>query len=1122
MAIIVMLAVSPNFAAAQTALKIYGRVVDVAGNPIPGAAVLNKDVAQSGTVTDIDGKFFLSVPKECTLEVSFLGMKTVVVKSVFSKEMVITLEDDLESLKSAVVTGYTEIDRRMLTSSVTTIKAEDLERVAALSIDQMLEGKAAGLQINTLSTTPGAAAKVRVRGSGSFVGSREPLWVIDGIPYEDPVELDAAEINSLDNINLIGNAITGLNPNDIESINVLKDASATAVYGSRAANGVIVITTKRGTSGRNAVSYQGTATVISAPTYDQFNMMNSLDRVDVSREMYQNSMAFKTSGSINPVGYEGALMQYWKDRDYDAFSSKVGAMETLNYNWIKEYYQPAVQQSHSVSMSGGNDSARYYASLAYNKQPGTEIGTGLDRITARINLDVNIRPNVLVGFNIEGYVQKAYYNTGVNAFDEAYYGNRAISPYNEDGSLFYYDRSTGYQDAIPTFSGLGGGAYPTTKVKETLVYGKYSPLHERDVNNYTVDNKGHSFRANLQWDINEDLRWTTLLSYRNTNTNEKKTYDESSWVMTVLRGDDIEDIANRSDKYRALYTVVPTGGLYNASYNESETKLIRNQLNYKKTFEGKHYLNVNLTQEAQSILYKGANNWCSGSYFENQGNAFSKYPQWSPSTYSSATVESNNGLIPYAAIYKAFSGQASNYSAFPTITDKVTNTMSWLGIVTYSYSNLYTVNFNIRNDGSNAFGQYEKNKFRPSWSVSGRWNIHNEKFMDNASWVDELAMRASYGYRGTRPGATPYLTLTNYQQQSLYYPMYSSQLSSLGNSNLKWEKSATVDLALEFSLLKARISGEFDFSYTNATDLLLTRPVSMVNGMASVLYNGGEKDDFNYEFTINAIPIKTKDFTWSLNLNYTYLKEKVIKGADDSYIEVAKYLNGDIVTAGFPVDGFFSYKFTGLNEAGLPTFDGLADQHANEYEKLLNGMVYMGNRLPQHYGGFSTNLRYKRLTLSVVASYKFDYAIRLLKLYGDGTSMPRSYVNLSNDFINRWRVEGDEATTAIPKLNETTTSISAVGITESSVTTGYSTLESMYDMSDVRTVRGDHIRLKSITLSYKVPEFWKINGMTVRLQGQDLGVFCFDKNLKGMDPDQQRSIGMPVLPTYTCALNFSF
>ncbi|MCF0175360.1 MAG: SusC/RagA family TonB-linked outer membrane protein, partial [Bacteroidales bacterium] len=915
------------------ATTLTGVVKDQNGETLPGVSIIIVGTKR-GAATGIDGKYTIDVNKGEKLQFSMVGMVTQTMTYNGQKTINVVLQDDVNALSDAVVTGYAEIDRRMLTSSVTTIKADELERVSALSVDQMLEGKAAGLQINTISTTPGAAAKVRVRGSGSFVGSREPLWVIDGIPYEDPVDLDAAEINSLDNVNLIGNAITGLNPNDIESINILKDASATAVYGSRAANGVIVITTKRGTAGRNSVNYQGTATVISAPKYSQFDMMNSLERVDVSREILENNMSFPSFGSMNPVGYEGAVLEYWKDRDFAAFSSKVDKMETLNYDWFKEYYKPAIQQSHSVSMSGGNDVARYYGSLAYNQQPGTEIGTGLDRITARINLDVNVRPNVLVGFNVEGYVQDAYYNNNINAFNEAYYSNRAISPYNEDGSLFFYEKSIGYQDKISQMSAVSGATLPSSNLKDSNIYGKYSALHEREVNKYTVGNKGYSFRTSVQWDITKDIRWTTLLSYRNTSTNELRTYDESSWVMTVLRGDDIEDMADRSAEYKNVYTVVPNGGMYTASYNESITKLIRNQLNYKKTFNRKHYINVNLTQEAQSILYKGANNWQAGGYFENQGHAFSTLPKWN-GTFSGKTISSNNESLPYAAAYKAMSGQASGYSVYPEIKDKVTNTLSWIGIATYSYDERYAVNFNIRNDGSNAFGQYEKNKFRPSWSVSGRWNIHNEAFMQNVTPLDELAFRASYGFRGTRPSATPYLTLYDYQQTSLYYPLYMSQLSSLGDSNLKWEKSATTDIALEFSLFKARLTGEFDFSYTNAKDLLLTRPVSLVNGVASVLYNGGEKDDFNYEFSLNAIPVRTKDFTWSINVNYTYLKEKVIKGADDSYIEISKYLNGNIITSGFPVDGFFSYKFTGLNENGLPTFDGLTDQHANEYDKLL-------------------------------------------------------------------------------------------------------------------------------------------------------------------------------------------
>ena len=988
----------------------------------------------------------------------------------------------------------------------------------------MLEGKVAGLQISTLSTTPGAAAKVRVRGSGSFVGSREPLWVIDGIPYENPVELDASEINSLDNINLIGNAITGLNPNDIESINVLKDASATAIYGSKAANGVIVVTTKRGKEGvKPVITYQGTVSVMTPPTYSDFDTMNSLERVGVSREMYNRSLSFWTNGAMQPVGYEGALQTYWKDGNFAAFQNKVSDMEVLNYDWIKEYYKPAVEQSHSVSLSGGNKTARYYTSLAYNNQPGTEIGTGLNRITTRANVDVNVLPNILVSLNLEGYVQDAHYNLfsdGTTAFNQAYYSNRAISPYLDNGDIMFYEKKTGYMDsverAINNISGIASSTFYYNISANEDIYGKYSALNERNVNEYNVKNKGYAFQTTFQWDITKDLRWTTRLAYRNTTTDEIKTYGPTSWAVTVLRGDDMEDINDRSTNYINAYSAIPAGGLYRGSYNESISKLIRNQLNYTHTWN-KHLVNVNLTQEASSVLYNGASNWDAGGYQKNQGHYFSKLSNRGTPSYNST----NTSWILNPAGYKALAGLLSNYDVYPTITDKTTNTMSWIGIFTYSYADRYILNFNIRNDGSNAFGQYEKNKFRPSWSVSGRWNIHDEPFMVNKTWVNELAVRASYGYRGTRPSASPYMILTNYYQDADYLPLYISELSSLGNANLKWEKSATFDFGLTASVFDNRFSGEFDFAYTNATDLLLSRPVSLVTGAATQLYNGGEKDDFCYEFSFRAIPIKTKDFTWAINGNISFINEKVIKGADDSVITIDKYINGTMITAGAPVDGFFSYKYTGLNSEGLPTFDGLAQKASTEYEKLLNGMVYSGSRLPLVYGGLSTDLRYKRLTLNINATYKMDYTVRLLALYNAGTSMPRSYENLSDVFNARWQKPGDEANTNIPRLNATTTGIDKIGIEESSVTTGYTTVESLYDVSDIRTAKGNHIRLKSITLSYQVPEFWGIKGMTVRAQAQNIGVFCFDKNLRGMDPDQVRNIGMPVLPYYTFAVNFS-
>jgi len=1108
----------------QTSAKntVSGVVIDKDGNPVAGASVVVKGT-KIGLNADADGQFSIAVSKGQTIVVSMIGFITKEIVYDNQSSLKVKLEDDTYTLNDVVVTGYTTINKRMLTSSATTLQREDLELLGTLSIDQMLEGKVSGLQITTSSMTPGAAAKVRVRGSGSFVGSREPLWVIDGIPYENPVDLDASEINSLDNINLIGNAITGLNPNDIETINVLKDASATAIYGSKAANGVIVITTKRGKEGAKPVlTYQGIASVVSAPTYSDFDTMNSLERVDVSREMYNRSMSFWSNGAMQPVGYEGALQTYWKTGDFQAFQNSVSQMETLNYDYIKEYYRPALQQSHSVSISGGSKTARYYASLAYDKQPGNEIGTQLERLTSRANIDVDIRSNMLLSFNLEGYSQDAHYNlfgTGTTAFNEAYYANRSISPYLENGDYLFYQKKVGYYDypaemALNVMTGSQTSSFYSNQYSE-YVYGNYSALNERDVNNYQVKNKGFAFQTTFQWDITKDLRWTTRLSYRNTTTDQVKTYGPSSWVMTVLRGDDLEDISKRSEGYINAYSVVPTGGLYEGSYNESVSKLIRNQLNYTKSV-GKHIFNVNLTQEAQSVAYTGANGWQAGGYNKDQGHYFNKLSAYSPSYNSSSLY-----WVLNPAGYLALTSRSPYYSVYPTIKDQTTNTLSWIGVFTYSYADKYILNFNIRNDGSNAFGQYEKNKFRPSWSVSGRWNIHEEDFMLDKTWVNELALRSSFGYRGTRPGASPYMILTDYYQDSDYTPFYISSLYSLGNSNLRWEKSMTYDFGMNASFFENRLSAEFDFSYTNATDLLLTRPVSLVNGTATELYNGGEKDDFTYEFSFRGVPVKTKDFTWSIGGNISFINEKVIKGSDSNNITISDYLNGTVIAEGSPVDAFYSYKFTGLDNQGAPTFDGLKGSYTSEYKKLLNGMVYSGNRLPLIYGGLSTDLRYKRLTLNVNTTFKADYAVRLLQLYGDGVSMPRSYENLSDVFNNRWRNPGDELKTNIPRLNATATAITDAGIEESSVTTGHTTLESLYDYSNIRTAKGDHIRIKSITLSYRVPDFMGIQNMVVRAQVQNAGVFCFDKNLRGMDPDQVRNVGLPALPYYTLSVNFS-
>lgn len=1110
----------------QDAYTISGIITDkVTKEALPGVSIAVKN-SKLGTATDIDGKFSIKTPlKPTVLVISYIGYKTreiPISKSI--DNMPIQLEVESQDLNEVVVTGYQVIDKRMLTSSVATIEAEELNIKGAVSLDKMLEGKAAGLQVTNLSATPGAAAKIRVRSGSTFTGSQSPLWVIDGVIYEDPVPLSANDINSFDNVNLIGNAISGINPSDIAKIDILKDASATAIYGTRAANGVIVISTKRGKEGKPSMSYASGFSFSQAPTYSNYNLMNSAQRIDVSREIYARNLGYNQSyNNVDRLGYEGALMNLW-DGTYtqQQFQDKVSYLETLNSDWFQALYRNSFTQTHSLSASGGSTNARYYFSLGYDDQKGTERNVGLNRLTARSNIDLDIRPNVLVSFKLNGSVQKAHYNhSSTNAFDTAYYTSRTIPIYNEDGSYFMQSQQIAAADSY-------GG----------IAYGGYNILKEMANSAKNITNKDFSIVGNIKWDFLKRFRFTSQASYRNTTNLSEEWITEDSFYAAKLRTYEFfeDQIQQRVDLNGSL----PFGGVYSGGMVSQDNYSITNQLNYRERI-GNHSFNLNLGQEARSIKYWGATGFTVPGYNHYQGRGFIAldYPRLAIDNVNNITY-TNFGNYDYDNMINWLTNKPGSMSVYPNITDKTQNFMSFFGIFNYVYSDRYIFNFNMRSDGSNAFGQYERYKFKPAWSVSGRWNIHNEKFFNKTENIDELALRASYGIRGTMPNATPYLTLSNYGRNStIYYPETVANLSSFPNANLRWEKTATTDLGLNFSLYKGRISGAFDYSYSKSVDLLQSRPVSLVNGAAVQQVNAGSKDVSNYEISVRTINIKTKKLSWSTNFNFSYSKDRVLKGFEDgaqSGLTISNYLGGNIYRAGFPTNGFFSYQFDGLNSNGLPTFKHLVEENMTPEQQLKTALVYQGSRVPLYYGGFGTSLNSGNFTLSANFTYKLGYKTRLLKLYNGNQNLPLPYENMSSEFANRWKQAGDEAITNIPSLSNYdlrfVSNSSANGLNDVYVTNSLYTVPAgsnawwMYDYSDARVVNASHIRFQAVTLSYNLPSQWikaaGLNSMNVGLQGSNLGVIAFDKKLKGQDPEQVSGIGMPSVPTYSLSANISF
>lgn len=1102
---------------------ISGTVYDFeSGESLPGVNIRVKNGFLGG-VTDIDGKFrFVAPYMPESISFSFIGYKTEDLKlDGKTSNLEIHLKAEVLELGDVVVTGYQTIDKRVLTSSIASVSSEELDMVGALSVDRMLEGKASGLLITNLSSTPGAAAKVRIRGGSTFTGNQSPLWVIDGVIYEDPVPLTADEINSFDNINLIGNALTGINPQDIAKIDILKDASATAIYGTRAANGVIVITTKRGKEGEPSLSYSGGLSFVQAPQYSDMNLMNSKERIDVSREMYTRNMGYAGNyENVDRLGYEGALMNLWdRTYTYQQFEDQVSYLETLNTDWFGELYQPAISQQHSVSASGGTKNARYYLSIGYDDQQGTERGVDLNRITGRSNIDLDLRKNLLLSFKINGSVQKAQYNhNSINIFNEAYYTSRTVPLFDTNGDYFYQSREI-YQ--------------PTTGADRSPIYGGYNILQEMDNSERNITNKDFTLTASLNWKFLKYFRLNSMVSYRNTTNLTEEWITEDTYYIAGLRTyDAFEDMVS---EHLNRSTLVPFGGVYSGGMVSQDTYNLRNQLNFNKVFGTKHVFNVNLGHEVRSSQYWGATGFSVPGYNHYQGRGFIELPNVS---FSPGVEGLDFSEYDYEYAFNWLTNQGG-VSVYPSITDRVQNTISLFSIINYVYDNRYIVNFNMRSDGSNTFGQYERYKFKPTWSASARWNIHKEHFFNKGGLFEELALRGSYGVRGTMPNATPYLIISNYGRNNVVYnPENTARLSAYPNANLRWEKTDTYNFGLNYSLLKGRVSGAFDYAYSKSTDLIQSRPVSLVNGTATQAYNSGAKDVSSYEFAIRTVNIKKAKFAWSTSFNFSYDKDRVLKGFEDgaNSLTAMDYLNGSIYRKGFPTNGFFSYQFDGLSEEGLPTFKHLVERDMTAEEQLEAALVYEGSRIPLYYGGFGTQVSYRNLRLSANFTYKLGHKVRLLNLYNGNQNLPLPYENMHSDFNNRWKQPGDEAFTNIPTITNAnltfTNSGGADGYDRVYVTNYGSAIPSgrsawwMYDYSDARVVKGDHIRLQTISLSYNVPnkilEKTELKNLTLGVQASNVAVWAFDKDLKGQDPEQVNGIGLPSLPTFSMSLNLSF
>lgn len=1064
------------------------------GKVLPGVTVLVKGT-NSGVSTDIYGKFEIKIPtsiKNPILRFSFIGMKSKEINVKGKKEIKVSLQEETSEIDEIVVTGYQKIEKRKLSSSVISVKAEKLKENGVISIDNMIQGKLSGVTVMNQSATPGAAPKIRIRGSSSITGNREPVWVVDGIILEDPVKLSTADLNSMDKVNLIGNAISFINPEDIDRIDVLKDASATAIYGVKAANGVIVITTKKGKYGKPSFSYTNSTTFMDRPNYDIMSQMNSAERIEVSEEMHRRGLFFSDYGPSR-VGYEGALMDYWdKNISYADFRQRVKDLKETNTDWYDLLFRRVINQTHNISISGASDRTNYYVSVGFADQKGVDRDVNYKKYNAMMKVSTKLTNNLRLGFNLNTAVtENKRPHESIDLYQYAYETSRAIPMYNPDGSRHFYAAAEGFKDPY------------ANRVSAPICF---NILNELDHSGNSINNKMTFLTVNLDWNIVTNLKYNCTFNLSKTTSNMESWIDAKSFNAQVKRmipyGSPLpEDLA-----FFQKNSLLPYGGELAVSNTNTDSYVFRNSLSYNKHLNN-HYFSSHIGFEARSSKVEGYNNLSLG-YLPERGKKF-------------ADVNLSD--------WEAYSARVGNIH--PNLSDIETNFLSYYGTFTYSFKDKYILNFNIRADGSNKFGKDKSTRFLPVWSVSARYNLSDENFLKDISWIDQLAIRSSYGVQGNvSDDHVPNLILKMGPLDDVADDYYSN-LYKVPNNKLKWEKTKSYNLGMDFSLFQNRFSGAVELYRKVGKDQIVSKTIPTTNGAEQVSINEGTLENKGWEITLNAKLIDTKDYKWGISFNTAKNYNKVKDAGNPVQVTYLDYLQGVITRNGQALNSFYSYQFGGLNSNGYPTFINFNEKDEegnylvnNQQEAFDRILVYSGKREPDLSGGFSTYFNYKQLSFSAVFAFNLGNKIRLNNLYkSEGQMLPYPQQNMSKEYTKRWRKPGDEAHTNIPTLSQDALKI---GEYDRKYDIADNQWE-MYNNSDIRVVDGSFLRCRSLSLNYSfgkdICKKFRTKSLTLGFSASNLFVLK-DSALEGRDPEQV-SFGAGSIPpqrTYSLRLSVNF
>lgn len=1071
--------------------KIKGKVINESGKPIFGAVVLIKGTTR-GAITDDKGDFILSgIGTNQELEFSCMGYNehTMIPKS---DNITVKMIISAQQIDDVVVTGYQTISKERATGSFVSLSgAELLKERPGSNVKTMLEGKLSGVTFDT-------GGNIIMRGQVGLDNddaNYQPLIIVDGF------EITPSRVGGLDSES-VSDVLARYNPNDIENISLLKDAASASIWGAKAANGVLVITTKNGSkSGKGSFSYNGSLTLQQHPNYN-----DNPYQAGVSSMLWLEDFAVNTHnyGSL-PSPYYSSSPNSWirqaymdlKDNSLSAEAhataqGKIDAATALEGKEYDEYMElfcrMAVNQNHNISFSQGSDKGSFHASVNYSNDIPMNIGSKSNSFTANFNT----RYEVFKGVTLKGKSNVRTSNT-VSSPVPSWQGFNVTQPILDSNGNYINQPYGLFQSDKDTFEAMGATAYDWD----------YNLLREQRSSESTNNATNIDFQAGIEVKLLEGLTLDATYNYITNKYNSQTLYGEDSWEVRngvndsaiFYDHDDAWDTPLQHATHLAYSGfIIPQGSqIKHQSVNESSSNSYKAVLSFNRYLDAaqKHYVSALAGMDYREVIGLSTNPEDIYGYDERTLTTLPvDYNTKYQSYYGGSHYMYREGL----SYYKTHDRYLSNYFN-----------------ASYAYDNKYTVSGSWRLDDSNLFGSSPEYRNVPLYSMGGKWAILREEFMKDIDFMTRLDLRASYGTGGNiNKSVSPYLTITKSTNNFNGIP-YAS-IRNYPNEQLRWETTATTNIAVDFGFFDNSLTGSIEYYSRLTDDQLFMTSVDPVNGYGSLQLNYASVKNSGVDINLNYNKEIAEGLNWNISLNHSFNKNMIMKveSTVNSYFKT--YFSQPNIE-GEPISGIYSYKWAGLNENGAPQiYDG--EGNVISYEENMEdelGLVYSGQTAPKWYGNLSNSFSYKDITLNFMISYqggnvfrKQSYTPPSSLSYSSITSLPHI------DFENRWQKAGDEKITDIPAYNKDLT---------------YGNYVDYYSYADINVLNAAYISLDYIGLQYNLTKsrfkWLPFNNANAGFNMSNLGMLWV-ANDEGINPKlgnhESAILGKPI---YSFSLSFN-